>query len=296
MDQNSDQSPQQAPTAGPSAGRLPPVFEVWREYEQVAMHFNDLLMRLRSQSLAAIVAFTALAGVVLQRDAASGFRCDVLAGVFLLLTLCWVAIWILDFGYYNRLLLGAVEALLTVEELSKSGAAVSELVLSTQIEVAVAGRIASRKGAWARAKARWWFYGIVFFALGVGLVASTCAGGGVRKIFSGATSTVSDQAVPPTGNVTRPVLSGMSLFDCEGKETGKVEGFVAKEQLLMACAGKECQAQFGIEKFEAVRDEDGRYSGLSHYFDFDPGLGTVQGIVGAPYHYFTGKCVEREQG
>ena len=33
-----------------------PTFEVWQEYEKIAMHFNDLLMRLRTQALGAVAA------------------------------------------------------------------------------------------------------------------------------------------------------------------------------------------------------------------------------------------------
>ena len=289
MDDKSDQVSQQHLVKPPGVA----VFEVWKQYEEVAMHFNDLLMRLRSQSLAAIVAFAALAGVVLRGDIDSGFRWGVLSGVFLLLALFWVAIWVLDFAYYNRLLLGSVEALLAVEAQSKTGATVGDLFLSTQIEAAVAGRIPKRSGHWARAKARWLFYGIVFVALLSGLVVSVVAGRGAG-MFRTATSSQGGAPVNSTPTA-RPALAGISLFDCEGKETGKVEGWVAKEQLLLTCSDKNCQAQFGVEKFATVRDEDGRYSGLTHYFEFDPALGVVQGITGSPYYYFTGKCVERKQ-
>jgi len=39
-------------------------FDLWKEYERVAMHFNDLIIRLRSQSLGGVAAFATLAGVV----------------------------------------------------------------------------------------------------------------------------------------------------------------------------------------------------------------------------------------
>ena len=82
-------------------------FEVWKEYQKIAMHFNDLLMRLHSQSLAAVAAFAALAGVILRTDVDPTLRWDALVGVFGVLLLFWIAIWILDFAYYNRLLIGA---------------------------------------------------------------------------------------------------------------------------------------------------------------------------------------------
>jgi hypothetical protein len=40
-----------------------PVFKVWQKYEDIAMHFNDLLIRLRTQALGAIAALTTIIGV-----------------------------------------------------------------------------------------------------------------------------------------------------------------------------------------------------------------------------------------
>jgi hypothetical protein len=48
------------PNNGPSGFDL---LDAWKEYERVAMHFNDLLIRFRSQSLAAVAAFATIAGV-----------------------------------------------------------------------------------------------------------------------------------------------------------------------------------------------------------------------------------------
>lgn len=83
-----------------SGGRFD-TFETWKQYQAVAMHFNDLLMRLRSASLAAVGAFAAIAGVVVKTDVAPDLRWGTLAGVFLLLACFWVAMWVLDFQYYK---------------------------------------------------------------------------------------------------------------------------------------------------------------------------------------------------
>ena len=40
-----------------------PVFEVWKKYEEITMHFNDLLMRLRKQALAAVAALATIVGI-----------------------------------------------------------------------------------------------------------------------------------------------------------------------------------------------------------------------------------------
>ena len=36
---------------------------LWEKYEDIAMHFNDLLMRLRTQALAGIAAISTLVGI-----------------------------------------------------------------------------------------------------------------------------------------------------------------------------------------------------------------------------------------
>jgi hypothetical protein len=82
----------------------PSLFALWKSYEGVAMHFNDLLIRLRTQALGGVAALATLAGVLVRGDLAPKLRCGVLAGAFLLLLLFWVAVWILDMRYYNRCL------------------------------------------------------------------------------------------------------------------------------------------------------------------------------------------------
>src|SRR6516165_9651233 len=109
------------------------LFAVWKEYEGVAMHFNDLLIRLRTQALGGVAALAALAAVMVRGDLAPSLRWSVLACAFILLILFWVAVWILDLRYYNRLLHGAVKALLEIEEASRENMPAPNLVLSTRI-------------------------------------------------------------------------------------------------------------------------------------------------------------------
>ncbi|MBU6445648.1 MAG: hypothetical protein KGR48_17235, partial [Alphaproteobacteria bacterium] len=97
---------------------------LWEKYEDIAMHFNDLLMRLRSQSLAGIAAIATLVGIFAKEDV-SGFQIDWLAATAILvaLALFWIAIFFLDIFYYNRLLGGAVDAIKQLESRSLSGTA-----------------------------------------------------------------------------------------------------------------------------------------------------------------------------
>jgi hypothetical protein len=61
------------------------------------------------------------------------------AFAFAILFAFWLAIWAIDFCYYNRLLKGAVAALLDIEKQSKDKLYLQAIDMSTKIEAAVAG-------------------------------------------------------------------------------------------------------------------------------------------------------------
>src|ERR1019366_10562259 len=87
------------------------VHDLWAKYEDIAMHFNDLLIRLRTQALAAVAALSTLVGIFTKTDPNSvHVSWEIATAVFLGLSIFWIAIWIIDFCYYNRLLIGAVAA------------------------------------------------------------------------------------------------------------------------------------------------------------------------------------------
>jgi hypothetical protein len=155
------------------------LFEVWKQYEVIAMHFNELIMQLRIQALAGVAAISTFAGILGKSGEGQRANWGLLTGVFFFLCIFWVAIWVLDFRYYTRLLLGAVDALLQLEKLSLSQVSVTEINMSTLIEAAVDGSKyagASKNERERRARlalGRKWFYGLVFSALVLGLVFST---------------------------------------------------------------------------------------------------------------------------
>jgi hypothetical protein len=97
------------------------VQRLWEQYEGIAMHFNDLLIRLRTQSLAGVAAISAVVGIFAREGGAGDIHLDwdIVQAIFLAMTGFWIAIWCLDIGYYNRLLSGAVDA---IEELEKKTA------------------------------------------------------------------------------------------------------------------------------------------------------------------------------
>lgn len=149
------------------------VFQLWAKYEDIAMHFNDLIIRLRTQALGGVAALSALVGIFAKGESAPTSSWDLAAAVFIALCLFWVAIWILDFSYYNKFRTGSVYALLELEKASKNGKSFTEINLSTRVEDAVAKRLNfnlscrdERNIIWGR----WAFYIIVFVALFAGIV------------------------------------------------------------------------------------------------------------------------------
>ena len=56
--------------------------QLWKEYEGIAMHFNDLIIKLRGQSLGGVAAVATLAAVVAKSDTAAEVRWGLLTGGF----------------------------------------------------------------------------------------------------------------------------------------------------------------------------------------------------------------------
>ena len=141
------------------------IFEVWKEYEQIAMHFNELLIQLRMRALGGVAAISALVGILSKGDTVADFRWGIVSSVLLVLTLVWIAIWIIDVKYYTRLLLGSVRAVLEVEEISHRAKTVSSLQMSHRIKETVEGDFSNldKNPFWRDAV--WWFYTLVFVAL-----------------------------------------------------------------------------------------------------------------------------------
>jgi hypothetical protein len=87
----------------------------------------------------------------------------------------WVAIWVLDFAYYNQLLIGSVSALLELENASATSQTIPQIRLSTLVENAVGSRTKSDLTEMQKfriAAPRWIFYVLVFAALIAGATVS----------------------------------------------------------------------------------------------------------------------------
>jgi hypothetical protein len=146
--------------------------ELWEKYEEIAMHFNDLIIRLRTQALAGVAALSTLVGVFAKADLGPfSYSWEIAGFVFLGLILFWIAIWILDFTYYNKLLIGAVVALVELETKSRTSNIALEINLSTRVEQSVRSELVFPGGGLTGRqkfhvlKGRWAFYVIVLVAL-----------------------------------------------------------------------------------------------------------------------------------
>lgn len=148
------------------------VQKLWEKYEDIAMHFNDLLMRLRTQTLAGIAAVSALVGVFAKEGSTSAnFHLDWAAAqaIFVAMIAFWIAVWCLDMIYYNRLLSGAVAAIIDLEKQTAAGASFNgEIAMSTIIDAQFKKPVLDLK------KRRYMgvvaFYGIVFLVLIAGFL------------------------------------------------------------------------------------------------------------------------------
>ena len=89
----------------------------------------------------------------------------------------------------------------------------------------------------------------------------------------------------------------ISLYECEGTETGKIESFTAKRQLIIECYNhsNNCSAKFFLNTFKVTLGKNGKYTDTAEgpdYFKFDPKTGKTQGVTQDQFHYFTGTCTK----
>ena len=151
--------------------------KVWKSYENVAMHFNDLIIRLRIQSIGGIAALATIIGIVLKGTTGNNETFNY--GVAMVATSClilfWIAIWVLDLRYYNRLLEGSVNAILELEKNKESFLNKKGINLSSNIEKAFNVRFDHENNQEVEARGneskkpfingRKWFYIFVLIAL-----------------------------------------------------------------------------------------------------------------------------------
>ena len=147
--------------------------DAWDKQEKIAMHFNDLIIKVRTQALGALAAIITVGGALIHdKGSSNAIPWGLITGFFGILAAFWVAICILDFLYYDRLLLGAVDSLLRLEDQINARQPI-DIVMSHKIEDAVIGipPIHLKRGTLTGPKL---FYAIVFAILLIGFVVSGC--------------------------------------------------------------------------------------------------------------------------
>ncbi len=107
--------------------------EVWKKYEDIAVHFNDLIMRWRLQAIGGLATLVTISGFVVGDAATFTTRYRAMLILSLALASAWVGVFVIDFWYYRRLLKGAVNSLLALEKAHPT------IQMSTDIEATASG-------------------------------------------------------------------------------------------------------------------------------------------------------------
>jgi hypothetical protein len=92
--------------------------EVWAKAEDVAMHFNELIMNYRLKAIGGVSVAAGLVGTVLltkSTDAPTRVSWGIFGGAMAFLAVIWIALATIDMAYYRRLLLGAVDEAVRLE-------------------------------------------------------------------------------------------------------------------------------------------------------------------------------------
>ena len=88
---------------------------LWFHYEELAMHFNQLIIQYRLQLMGGVGAIGAIAAYLINAKAPLYAQRRLRLIVSMLLFFLVLAAGVLDFFYYHQLLEGAVEAILELE-------------------------------------------------------------------------------------------------------------------------------------------------------------------------------------
>ncbi|OUR89048.1 hypothetical protein A9Q81_22595 [Gammaproteobacteria bacterium 42_54_T18] len=112
-------------------------FNLWSKYEDITNQFSNLIIQIRTKALALIATISSVITAFAKNT--EGVNWELLFVAFLFQAFFWVSIWILDLGYYNKMLKSSVEALKKLEESAPEIKNDIKPTLSTFIDLQVGG-------------------------------------------------------------------------------------------------------------------------------------------------------------
>jgi hypothetical protein len=112
-------------------------FNLWSKYEDITNQFSTLIIQIRTKALALIATISSVITAFAKNT--DGVNWELLFASFLFLAFFWVSIWILDLGYYNKMLKSSVKALKKLEESAPEIEDVIKPTLSSFIDSEVGG-------------------------------------------------------------------------------------------------------------------------------------------------------------
>lgn len=136
------------------------VLEEWKTVIETQMHFNDMIMRLRTTGISIVLAFFGAASLSLQYAqlylTIFNFNFHAAALIIASGLVLLLSIFVLDYCYYYRMLLGAVERGYQIDKAFKEKPldGISLFGMSTEIREAIGKPHRSKYYVWA-------FYGLV---------------------------------------------------------------------------------------------------------------------------------------
>jgi len=132
--------------------------DIWKEYESIAMHFNDLLIQLRMKALGGIAIIIALITYAGKSDITLMQQLEIYGFSSAVLAIVWLAIFFIDYFYYNKLLLGAITSTVDLEATLEADI---NIKFSTEVKSYVENTKVSHKNLWPIL----FFYSSVFILL-----------------------------------------------------------------------------------------------------------------------------------
>ena len=150
------------------------ILEEWKTVIQTQMHFNDMIMKMRTTGVTIVLAFFGAAAISLQYERLFLRICGFSFHAAVLIIACGlgmlVGVFFLDYFYYYKMLLGAVKRGYQIDQAYKDRLVdgVKMFGLSTEIRDAIGRPHLSKVFIWI-------FYGLVFI-LGIIFIASILLG------------------------------------------------------------------------------------------------------------------------